>query len=515
MEQKEEKDMKKRALSLLMAVILVVSLLPTAVWAAETDISAFPEFTATSDTSTTKEFKISSANSLAALSGAVKEDNGNGTYNLKGITFHLANDIELTGTWTPISNVTYPDDAFAGTFDGNGHTISGLKTDGDGLFAAVCDATIKNLKVSGTVSGSTANVGGIVGKTQGTVTIKNCSFSGSVTSNKSSSSAGVGGIVGKVNNGTLIVENCANHAAVTATNGCPGGIIGYAGRNKISVSNCYNDGTISGKWYPSGICASNTYIKTPISTITNCYNAGTVSGGTNYAGISANFKGNSTGCYRTAPTTDNLNSNSNNKGTSTLLTSDDLKSTLEGIGFKVTDDGKVSLPWEGGEAAEKHPHISISGNSTLYMTNSGDQPATTLTVTYTDMDSEPAVEWSTDSGIISLEAPENADTNNAAVIVKAVRPGTATVTATAGDYSAESTVSVVPYVTTVEITNKNQPGAVAVGQSVTAHVYIYGGEEYDYDSYPQLSYQWYKYDIYAGKTEAIKNATGNELHPIC
>ncbi len=502
--------MKKRALSLLMAVILVVSLLPTAVWAAETDISAFPEFTATSDTSTTKEFKISSANSLAALSGAVKEDNGNGTYNLKGITFHLANDIELTGTWTPISNVTYPDDAFAGTFDGNGHTISGLKTDGDGLFAAVCDATIKNLKVSGTVSGSTANVGGIVGKTQGTVTIKNCSFSGSVTSNKSSSSAGVGGIVGKVNNGTLIVENCANHAAVTATNGCPGGIIGYAGRNKISVSNCYNDGTISRKWYPSGICASNTYIKTPISTITNCYNAGTVSGGTNYAGISANFKGNSTGCYRTAPTADNLNSNSNNKGTSTLLTSDDLKSTLEGIGFKVTDDGKVSLPWEGGEAAEKHPHISISGNSTLYMTNSGDQPATTLTVTYTDMDSEPAVEWSTDSGIISLEAPENADTNNAAVIVKAVRPGTATVTATAGDYSAESTVSVVPYVTTVEITNKNQPGAVAVGQSVTAHVYIYGGEEYDYDSYPQLSYQWYKYDIYAGKTEAIKNATGKD-----
>lgn len=51
---------------------------------------------------------------------------------------------------------------------------------------------------------------------------------------------------------------------------------------------------------------------------------------------------------------------------------------------------------------------------------------------------------------------------------------------------------------------------MAVGQSVTAHVYIYGGEEYDYDSYPQLSYQWYKYDIYAGKTEAIKNATGKD-----
>ena len=49
--------MKKRALSLLMAVIMVVSLLPTAVWAAETDISALPEFTATSDTSRT-DFKF-------------------------------------------------------------------------------------------------------------------------------------------------------------------------------------------------------------------------------------------------------------------------------------------------------------------------------------------------------------------------------------------------------------------------------------------------------------------------
>lgn len=514
--------MKKRALSLLMAVIMVVSLLPTAVWAAgETDISNLPEFTETSDTSTTKEFKISSANSLAALSGAVKADDGNGTYNLKGITFHLANNIELTGTWTPISNVTYYGDAFAGTFDGNGHTISGL-TGSNGLFVFVNGATIQNLKVIGTISGKSVNVGGIVGKTQGTVTIKNCSFSGSVSTTNSGSSAGVGGIVGKVNSGTLTVKNCANHATVTAANGCPGGIIGYAGSNQITVSNCYNDGSISGKWYPSGICASNTSTKSKIS---NCYNAGSVSGGTNYAGISAYFKGNSTGCYRTAPTADNLYS-TNNKGTSTLLASDDLKSTLEGIGFKVSDDGKVSLPWEGGEAAEKHPRITISGGNTLQMTNYGDQPTTTLTVTYTDIDNKESVVWSVDGNnvnknnadenkIVSASYPTNPDANNTQLILQATNPGTVKVTATAGEYTAdEYTVTVYPFVTGVTI-----DGKVAIGETVSAKVSVLGGGEYNYAEYPQLTYAWQYLtaeDYSAGNTgydsyHTIKNATGREF----
>lgn len=469
--------MKKRALSLLMAVIMVVSLLPTSAWAAETDISAFPEFTATSDTSTTKEFKISSANSLAALSDAVKADNGNGTYNLKGITFHLANDIELTGTWTPISNVTYPGDAFAGTFDGNGHTISGL-TGSNGLFVFVNGATIQNLKVIGTISGTSVNVGGIVSKTQGSVTIENCAFEGSISSSSTSSSAGIGGIVGKVNSGTLAVTNCYSSAEITGTNA--GGILGYVTAKGTRIQNCYSTSKISG---------------------TNI-------GG--MVGKMTNSNSSVSDCCWTQPENGNGFGSGKITGSKKVTSSDEALAIL-GSAFVKDKNGNVILAWESSSAPVlKDPHISISGSSTLYMTNSGNQPATTLTVGYTDMDSEPAVEWSTDSDIISLEAPENADTNNAAVIVKAVRPGTATVTATAGDYSAESTVSVVPYVTTVEITNKNQPGAVAVGQSVTAHVYIYGGEEYDYDSYPQLSYQWYKYDIYAGKTEAIKNATGKD-----
>ena len=366
--------MKKRVISLLLALVLALGLLPTAAWAAGTDVSALPEFSEGADTSTIQKFKISSADSLEALATAVKENDGKGAYNLKGFTFYLANDIELSDTWTPISNVTYPADAFAGTFDGNGHTISGLNGS-NGLFGFVNGATIKNLKVEGTISGTSANVGGIVGKTQGKVTITNCSFTGSVSTSKSGSSNAAGGIVGRVNAGTLKVENCANHATVTAEKASAAGIIGYGGSNKVTITNCYNDGAISGQWYPSGICAQNTK---GTSKIQECFNSGSIrktNDGTYCAGISANFKGEATNCYRTEPSSDSFDSN-NNKGISTPLeNSDAVKNKLRGIGFLVSGDGKVSLPWEaGGTPAEKNPRIVISGGSTLQMTDSGESP---------------------------------------------------------------------------------------------------------------------------------------------
>ncbi len=466
--------MKKRALSLLMAVIMVVSLLPTAVWAAETDISAFPEFTATSDTSTTKEFKISSANSLAALSDAVKADNGSGTYNLKGITFHLANDIELTGTWTPISNVTYPGDAFAGTFDGNGHTISGL-TGSNGLFVFVNGATIQNLKVIGTISGTSVNVGGIVSKTQGSVTIENCAFEGSISSSSTSSSAGIGGIVGKVNSGTLAVTTCYSSAEITGTNA--GGILGYVTAKGTRIQNCYSTSKISG---------------------TNI-------GG--MVGKMTNSNSSVSDCCWTQPENGNGFGSGKITGSKKVTSSDEALAIL-GSAFVKDKNGNVILAWESsGADVPKEPKILIKGDSALSMSNDGSVPTTTLTVEYKDMDDEPTVSWTTDSDIISLTAPENAKENNAAVIVTANAPGKATVTATAGEYTDHFTVNVVPYVTTVSIVNKTQPGEVAVDQDVTVQVFTLGGAEYDYDNYPPLSYQWYRYDVHAGKTESIQGAT--------
>ena len=503
--------MKKRVISLLLALVLALALglLPTAAWAAGTDVSALPEFSEGADTSTIQKFKISSADSLEALATAVKENDGKGAYNLKGFTFYLANDIELSDTWTPISNVTYPADAFAGTFDGNGHTISGLNGS-NGLFGFVNGATIKNLKVEGTISGTSANVGGIVGKTQGKVTITNCSFTGSVSTSKSGSSNAAGGIVGRVNAGTLKVENCANHATVTAEKASAAGIIGYGGSNKVTITNCYNDGAISGQWYPSGICAQNTK---GTSKIQECFNSGSIrktNDGTYCAGISANFKGEATNCYRTEPSSDSFDSN-NNKGISTPLeNSDAVKNKLRGIGFLVSGDGKVSLPWEaGGTPAEKNPRIVISGGSTLQMTDSGEKPHTTLTVAYKDMDETPAVTWSASNDCVTLTAPDNASAADNIRIAQANKPGTVTITATVtyngASYSDSVVITVIPHITYVDIVNPEN-GVIAPGQTVEAQVSV-GGKPY-LASYPELKYQWWHYDTSTKKAEKITDATG-------
>lgn len=493
--------MKKRALSLLMAVIMVVSLLPTAVWAADETLSGG---TGAAD----DPYLIATADDLKAFRDKVNaEDNST-------LCAKLTADIDLNNeSWIPIKpKSVYAIYAYGGTFDGAGHTISNLTTTGDGFFAVVCGATIKNLKVSGSVSGSSVTVGGIVGQTQTGATIENCSFSGNVTSaytGTKGATAGVGGIVGKVNAGTLTVTNCANHATVTATNGCPGGIVGYAGSNKITISNCYNDGAISGQWYPSGICAQNTK---NTSTIQECFNSGSISntnGGTYCAGISANFKGKATICYRTEPSSDSFDNNKN--GASTLLkNSDAVKNQLTGIGFSVSDDGKVSLPWETSSTpAEKNPRIVISGGSTLQMTNSVERPHTTLTVAYKDMEgSTPTVTWSTSNDCVTLTAPANASAADNIRIAQANEPGTVTITATVTyngeSYSDSVVITVIPHITYVDIINPTS-SVIAPGQTVEAQVSV-GGKPY-LASYPELKYQWWRYDTSTLSAEKITNAT--------
>ena len=83
--------------------------------------------------------------------------------------YQLVNDIELTSEWLPIGNYENGSNyvAFAGVFDGAGHTISGLNTteadyDAQGLFGCVQAAHITNLTVEGNVVGN-SYVGGIVG----------------------------------------------------------------------------------------------------------------------------------------------------------------------------------------------------------------------------------------------------------------------------------------------------------------------------------------------------------------
>lgn len=485
--------MKKRVISLLLALVLALGLLPTAAFAAGT--GAVDDPIEISSEAELKDFRM-------------RVNNGE-----KSLCAKLTTDIQLSENWTPFApGDGYISNAFGGTFDGNNHTIKNLTvTNGDGLFASVNGATIKNLKVEGTISGTSANVGGIVGKTQGKVTITNCSFTGSVSTSKSGSSNAAGGIVGRVNAGTLKVENCANHATVTAEKASAAGIIGYGGSNKVTITNCYNDGAISGQWYPSGICAQNTK---GTSKIQECFNSGSIrktNDGTYCAGISANFKGEATNCYRTEPSSDSFDSN-NNKGISTPLeNSDAVKNKLRGIGFLVSDDGKVSLPWEaGGTPAEKNPRITISGNQTLWTVADGKNVTqTTLTVAYKDMEgSTPTVTWSTSNDCVILTAPNNASAADNIRIAQANKPGTVTITATVTyngeSYSDSVVITVIPHITYVDIINPTS-SVIAPGQTVEAQVSV-GGKPY-LASYPELKYQWWRYDTSTLSAEKITNAT--------
>ncbi len=148
--------MKKRLLSLALAFVLAFSLLPTAAFAAEE-----PKLQGSGTEA--DPYLIGTAAELEWFRDLVNRSND--TDNHRDACAKLTENITLTGEWTPISNKSAIASAYSGTFDGDKHTISGL-SGSNGLFGFVNGATIKNLKVEGTISGASANVGGIVVKKQ-------------------------------------------------------------------------------------------------------------------------------------------------------------------------------------------------------------------------------------------------------------------------------------------------------------------------------------------------------------
>lgn len=149
-------------------------------------------------------------------------------------TVTLEADINLAfNEWKPIP-------IFSGTFNGNGHTISGVRitsTGSDmGLFRFVeKGGVVEGLNVSGTVmpGGTQTSVGGIIGENRGTV--KNCEFNGSVIGEKN-----VGGVVG-TNADSGMVISCSAKGSVRGNTGT-GGI---AGENAGTLINCENNAGIN------------------------------------------------------------------------------------------------------------------------------------------------------------------------------------------------------------------------------------------------------------------------------
>ena len=250
------------------------------------------------------EFSISTEAQLRGLAELVNDG-----YDMTNVTINLANDIVLSDeNWTPIGEgvrtsgtITDASTPFSGTFDGQGHTISGLTIkltadNGDaayGLFGVVAGGTVENLtllEVDIEVSGSEM-AGAVAGMVTQDGTISNCgvgaepgSPSGSNDGSTVKSNRGNGGIVGRMTVSGSITD-CYNYANVTAltTGGNTGGIVGaaYYQNEGMVIDGCYNYGTIdspgSGVGGIVGLNSANVY---------DCYNYGEVKGnGTSIGGI--------------------------------------------------------------------------------------------------------------------------------------------------------------------------------------------------------------------------------------
>lgn len=173
----------------------------------------------------------------------------------------LSSDIALSGEWTPIGTSS---NMFAGAFDGNGHTISGLTvTDNTlgyiGLFGYVKNGTvIKNLKLSNasiSVSAAAQNVyaGALVGfvkvdsKGTASTVIDNCYASGSISVSTANKMAAVGGLVG-FGDQRMAVTNCGSNIALNVDSGSGratvGGLLAWSSVKSLFM-NCYSLGNVS------------------------------------------------------------------------------------------------------------------------------------------------------------------------------------------------------------------------------------------------------------------------------
>ena len=194
--------------------------------------------------------------SLAAAKGYIIEDDGtytvtsaDGLMNIAelvnggktDINITLDKNIDLTGKyWTPIG--TSFKNSYTGTFDGGGHTITGLTvTTNDkyaGLFGYIGNAgTVKNVVMEGvliTSNNGSSQAGGVAGFSRGT--IENCSVSGSV-----SGTVYVGGVVGAQWGGSI--TGCSSSATVKGTVDV-GGVAGQTNSN-ATMTACYATGNVT------------------------------------------------------------------------------------------------------------------------------------------------------------------------------------------------------------------------------------------------------------------------------
>ena len=215
------------------------------------------------------------------LNDGTFDESGNYSSSLIGANPEEWTPIAYSGPFTENTTLYY-----TGTFDGQGHTIKGLYVSINnalsiedqvclGLFSTAKNAVIRNVTVTGYVSGYAGNLGGIAGYLSGG-TIENCANYCTVKSTLAATEVPsyIGGIAGGADSNATI-RDCYNTGTITVKKylvwNSTGGIVGY--NNSSEVSNCYNVGKVAGNGNYNGEIVGNNADDengTP-SIVSNCY----------------------------------------------------------------------------------------------------------------------------------------------------------------------------------------------------------------------------------------------------
>ena len=326
--------MKKKILSILLALTLCLTLLPTAALAADGawDGSIATAFAGGTGTES-DPYQIADGAQLAYLASEVNKGQ---TY--ENSYFVLTADIDLGNhDWTPIGN-SFSDalfggteySLFAGNLDGKGHTISNisigtesapLESDVFGLFGAT-GGKLSNLNLDGvTIRGTAKNVSGYViglaGALSGSASgpVENCHVAKlSMTMNTPDSGMTaaywIGGLVGALD-GKQYIDECSVSGKITEKSGkgSIGGLIGELGRAaKITYSHADVALDVKPDYYGGadvgGLIGKGNGDKDPETVISGCYATGNVTGGTYSGGFAGSLWGlNIKNCYATGDVT--------------------------------------------------------------------------------------------------------------------------------------------------------------------------------------------------------------------
>lgn len=220
------------------------------------------------------------------------------------INARLTSDISLHNPknsgateWTPIGETSgIGTNAFAGTFDGQGHTISDLSITTlpsgavrTGLFGTTYGGVVKDFTIKGSITlsagnkGDNSGIGGAIGATKYGTAVSGVTSYVNISNTSANALVHVGGVVGELYSSTA--KQCLYFGSINLQNASDsiGGVVGYINNSEIGY--CANLGTVKTATEGAYVGGVLGYLNNPSGKIHNCYNYGSVkNGGGNHCG---------------------------------------------------------------------------------------------------------------------------------------------------------------------------------------------------------------------------------------